>query len=146
MSIKFVIQNLILLTVFPIFTLNAEEVEVTITGLRNAKGNIVIGVFKDEATFQKETAFVSKSFIKKEIVGGKMKVTISLEPGVWGLSLLDDENTSGLMEYNFLGIPKEGFGFSDYYHSGLTKPKFKDFKFSVEKGQKKQILIKIRYI
>jgi len=146
MSIKFVIQNLILLTVFPIFTLNAEEVEVTITGLRNAKGNIVIGVFKDEATFQKETAFLSKSFIKKEIVGGKMKVTISLEPGVWGLSLLDDENTSGLMEYNFLGIPKEGFGFSDYYHSGLTKPKFKDFKFSVEKGQKKQILIKIRYI
>jgi len=146
MSIKFVIQNLILLTVFPIFTLNAEEVEVTISGLRNAKGNIVIGVFKDEATFQKETAFLSKSFIKKEIVGGKMKVTISLEPGVWGLSLLDDENTSGLMEYNFLGIPKEGFGFSDYYHSGLTKPKFKDFKFSVEKGQKKQILIKIRYI
>jgi uncharacterized protein (DUF2141 family) len=143
---KLIFQNILLLIALPILNLNAVEVEVTITGLRNAKGNIVIGVFKDEATFQKEKAFLSKSFRKEEIIEGKMKVTLSLEPGVWGLSLLDDENSSGLMEYNFLGIPKEGFGFSDYYHSGFTKPKFKDFKFPVEKGQNKKILVKLRYM
>jgi uncharacterized protein (DUF2141 family) len=146
MSAKFVIQNLFLLITLPILSLNAVEVEVTITGLRSAKGKIVIGVFKDDPTFQKEEAYASMNFQKKDILNGTMKVTFSMEPGVWGLSVLDDENGSGLMEYNFIGIPKEGFGFSDYYHTGFTKPKFKDFKFSVEGGKNKKILVKIRYI
>lgn len=143
---KFIIFSLLLLTAVPVQNLKAVEVEVTITGLRSAKGKIVIGVFKDDATFQKENAFISKSFSKEEIIDGRLKVSINLEPGIWGLSLLDDENSSGLMEYNFLGIPKEGFGFSDYYHSGFTKPKFEAFRFTLEKGQKKKILVKIRYI
>ena len=137
--------NFLLLLILPCFRMNAQEVEVTITGLKNSKGQIVIGVFKDDATFQKENAFLSKSFKKEGIIEGKMKVIISLEPGVWGLSLLDDENSSGLMEYNFLGIPKEGFGFSDYYHSGFSKPKFEAFRFTLEKDKKK-ITIKIRYM
>jgi uncharacterized protein (DUF2141 family) len=145
MTKKLLLSAFLILLVFPSLTLFAQEVEVTITGLKNSKGQIVIGVFKDEATFQKENAFLSKSFRKEKIIDGKMKVTLSLETGVWGLSLLDDENMSGLMEYNFIGIPREGFGFSDYYHSGLTKPKFDAFKFTLEK-EKKKITIKVRYM
>jgi uncharacterized protein (DUF2141 family) len=76
----------------------------------------------------------------------EMRVHFSLEPGTYGLALLDDENSSELMEYKFLGIPKEGFGFSDYYHKGLKKPKFDSFKFTIDKGQKKSITIRIRYM
>jgi uncharacterized protein (DUF2141 family) len=50
------------------------------------------------------------------------------------------------MEYNFLGIPKEGFGFSDYYHKGIKKPKFDSYKFSINKDQTKRITIRIRYM
>jgi len=145
MTKKLFLSAILILLAFPSVKLCAQEVEVTITGLKNNTGQIVIGVFKDEATFQKENAFLSKSFRKEEITEGKMKVTLSLEPGVWGLSLLDDENMSGLMEYNFIGIPREGFGFSDYYHSGLTKPKFDAFRFTLEK-EKKKITIKVRYM
>lgn len=145
MTKKLFLSAILILLAFPSVKLCAQEVEVTITGLKNNTGQIVIGVFKDEATFHKENAFLSKSFRKEEITEGKMKVTLSLEPGVWGLSLLDDENMSGLMEYNFIGIPREGFGFSDYYHSGLTKPKFDAFRFTLEK-EKKKITIKVRYM
>ncbi len=75
-----------------------------------------------------------------------MMVKFSLDPGIYGLSLLDDENSNGKMEYNFFGIPKEGFGFSDYYHTGITKPKFDAFKFSIDKDQTKRITIRIRYM
>jgi len=126
--------------------LNAQNVEVTITGIRSDKGQIAIGVFKDNETFQKEDAFLDKQFVKKDISEGKMMVKFSLDPGIYGLSLLDDENSNGKMEYNFLGIPKEGFGFSDYYHKGITKPKFDAFKFSISNGQTKKITIKIRYM
>jgi len=132
--------------VLPGIWLSAQEVEVTITGVKTAKGQIVIGLFKDDPTFQKEDAFLSRKFAKKDIKNGEMKISFTLEPGLYGLTLLDDENDSGLMEYNFIGIPKEGFGFSDYYHSGITKPKFDAFKFAIEKDQIKKINVKVRYM
>jgi uncharacterized protein (DUF2141 family) len=132
--------------VFSVIALNGQNVEVIIKGIRSEKGQIVIGVFKDDPTFQKEEAFISKSFPKISIENSEMRVQFTLEPGTYGLSLLDDENMSSLMEYNFLGIPKEGFGFSDYYHTGFKKPKFDAFKFIIEPDQKKVITIKIRYM
>jgi len=126
--------------------LNAQNVEVIITGIRTEKGQIVIGVFKDDESFKKEESFLEKRFVKNGISNGEMRVQFSLEPGIYGLSLMDDENSNGKMEYNFLGIPKEGFGFSDYYHTGITKPKFDSFKFSINKDQTKKITIRIRYM
>ena len=126
--------------------LDAQNVEITITGIRSDMGQIAIGVFKDNETFQKEDAFLDKQFVKKDISEGRMMVKFSLDPGIYGLSLLDDENSNGKMEYNFFGIPKEGFGFSDYYHTGITKPKFDAFKFSIDKDQTKRITIRIRYM
>jgi uncharacterized protein (DUF2141 family) len=127
-------------------TLNAQNVEVIVTGIRTEKGQIVIGVFKDNESFKKEESFLEKRFVKKGILKGEMRVQFSLEPGIYGLSLMDDVNSNGKMEYKFLGIPKEGFGFSDYYHTGFTKPKFDSFKFSIDKDQKKRITIRIRYM
>jgi uncharacterized protein (DUF2141 family) len=75
-----------------------------------------------------------------------MRVRFTLEPGIYGLSLLDDENKDGKMEYNFLRLPREGFGFSDYYHTGFTKPKFDSFKFNIDQNQKRIITIRIRYM
>jgi uncharacterized protein (DUF2141 family) len=126
--------------------LNAQNVEVIITGIRTEKGQIVIGVFKDDESFKKEESFLEKRFVKNGISNEEMRVQFSLEPGIYGLSLMDDENSNGKMEYNFLGIPKEGFGFSDYYHTGITKPKFDSFKFSINKDQTKKITIRIRYM
>ncbi len=126
--------------------LTAQNVEVTITGIRSEKGQISIGVFKDDETFQDEDAFLNKQFDKKNISDGRMTVKFSLEPGIYGLTLLDDENSNGKMEYSFLHIPKEGFGFSDYYHTGITKPKFDAFRFALEKDQTKRITIRVRYM
>lgn len=143
---RFFYLAIVCLLVLPAMSLSAQDVEVTITGLKTAKGQIVIGVFKDDPTFQKEDAFLSRKFEKKDIKNGEMKIEFKMEPGLYGLTLLDDENKSGLMEYSFIGIPKEGFGFSDYYHSGIKKPKFDAFKFTLEKDQKKKINVKVRYM
>jgi len=141
---KTYIQFIVLICLYP--TLNAQNVEVTITGIRSDEGRIDIGVFKDDASFQKEDAFRSFKFPKKDIKDGMMTVKFNLEPGIYGLTLLDDENSNGKMEYNFIGIPKEGFGFSDYYHTGITKPKLDAFKFTIEKDQVKKIIMRVKYM
>ncbi len=137
---------ILLLMVCPVMNLNSQSVEILITGIRTNKGQILIGVFKDNESFQKEEAFLNKRFAKTGISNKELRVQFSLEPGTYGLSLLDDENSSGNMEYNFLGIPKEGFGFSDYYHTGLTRPKFDSFKFTMNKDETRKITIRIKYM
>ena len=143
---KILFLKILLLLLLPAMTLNAQNVEVIITGIRTEKGQIVIGVFKDNESFKKEESFLEKRFAKNGIKNGEMRVQFSLETGIYGLSIMDDENSNGKMEYKFLGIPKEGFGFSDYYHKGFTKPKFDSFKFSIIKDQTKRIKIRIRYM
>ena len=50
------------------------------------------------------------------------------------------------MDYNFLGIPKEGFGFSNYYHTGLTKPKLNSFAFEVLENKNTKVEVKMKYM
>jgi uncharacterized protein (DUF2141 family) len=135
-----------LLLLLPAATIDAQNVEVTITGIRNPEGQMVIGVFKDDESFRKEQSYRELRCTKKDICNGEMKVQFTIPPGTYGISILDDETGNGIMEYNFLRMPKEGFGFSDYYHTGLTLPKFDAFKFDLEEGQKKSINVRIRYI
>ena len=143
---KILFLKILLLLLLPVRSGNSQTVEVNITGIRSENGQIVIGVFKDDESFQKEESFMEKRFVKSGISNREMRVQFSLETGIYGLSLIDDENNNGKMEYNFLGIPKEGFGFSDYYHKGIKKPKFDSYKFSINKDQTKRITIKIRYM
>jgi uncharacterized protein (DUF2141 family) len=126
-----------LLILLPALTLNAQDVEVIITGIRAEKGQIVIGVFKDNESFRKEESFLEKRFVKNGISNGEMRVKFSLEPGIYGLSLLDDENSDG--KWNIISpdcLKKAGF--SDYYHTGLTRPKFDSFKFSIDQSRSEQ--------
>lgn len=143
---KIFFLNILLLIFLQVRAVSAQNIKVDISGIRAEKGQIVIGVFKDSETYLKEEPFVNKIFTKETGPDGEMSVQFSLEPGVYGLCLLDDENNNGKMEYNFLGMPKEGFGFSDYYASGITKPKFESFKFTVTADQIKKIAIRVRYI
>ena len=83
---------------------------------------------------------------KTEISEGKMTVRFSLIPGTYGFALLDDEDYDEEMNYSFIEIPREGFGFSNYYHSGLARPKFDVFKFELNENQNQKILIKIKYM
>jgi len=57
---------------------------------------------------------------------------------------LDDEDFDREMAYG-LFLPKEGFAFSDYYHTGMSKPGFEDFDFTLGK-ENKTVIMKIRYL
>lgn len=126
--------------------LKAQDVEITVTGIRSEKGQIAVGVFVDDESFQSEKALLEYQFPKKGLSGGVMTFSISLKPGIYGLSLLDDEDSDRQMKYGMLGIPREGFGFSGYYHTGFTKPGFDAFSFTVEANQAKKITVRMRYI
>ncbi len=128
------------------FIANDKTVEITITGIRNNNGEIRIGIFKDDESFQEEKSFRNIKFDKLKLSNGTLHVKFEIEHGEYGLSFVDDENNNTKMDYNFIGLPKEGFGFSNYYHGGFTKPHFNDFKFKHLPNQKTKVVMKVRYI
>lgn len=143
--ILFIPGALFLLTIFfsPISAFG-QKVNVTVTNIRSEKGNLVLHVFKDQQSFKDSKPLKKVKYTKTALANGTVKFTITLEPGTFGLSIMDDENNNSKMDYNMIGMPKEGFGFSDYYHTSMTRPTFSDFKFDL-KGDK-NVIMKMRYL
>ena len=121
-------------------------ISVTIKDIKTPNGQILMGIYKDDVSFDKEIAYKKVQAFKTKISNGILLVEVKLEPGKYGISLMDDENFNGKMDYNFIGIPKEGFGFSNYYHSGLTKPKLKSFAFEVIENKNMKVEVKMKYM
>ena len=119
---------------------------IEIDEFRNPKeGNILIAIFTDQLNFKNDISLKNWTVPKEKLIKGVFKETVKLPLGEYGIAILDDEDINGKMSYNFFGIPKEGYGFSDFNHSGFKKPMFSDFKFSVSDSTH-IIRIKLRYL
>jgi len=121
-------------------------ISVTIKDIKTPNGQILMGIYKDDVSFEKDLPYKKVQAFKTKISNGTLMVEVKLEPGKYGISLMDDENFNGKMDYNFIGIPKEGFGFSNYYHSGLSKPKLNSFAFDVIENKNTKVEVKMKYM
>lgn len=121
------------------------NVHVVFSELRSAEGFIQFGIYRNEEEFKKDAPFRRIRVKKSGVRNGVFVHALHLPDGTYGLSGIDDENSNAKLDYNFVGMPKEGFCFSNYYHSGWSYPKFKDFVFVV-KGGKVMLNCRFRYV
>jgi uncharacterized protein (DUF2141 family) len=138
-------SKLKMVILFLIFSmhLTAQSITVNITGIRNNKGVLRLAFYMDEESFNKDTPLYEKIFSKENIKSKTFSVEfLDIPKGVYGIAVLDDENNNGKMNYSFFGLPKEGFGFSNYYHTGMKRPKFNDFKFHFKEDLIVEIVIR----
>lgn len=115
-------------------------------GIKNTTGHIIITVYKNAEEFKAEKPFMLKTYSKQNMNNGKLKAPVYLPEGTYGIAVLDDKNKDNEMNYTMLGMPKEGFGFANYYHSGFSYPKFSDFAFQHQKAKNKPATVKLRYL
>ena len=127
------------------FSVGAQTLDVHISNIRNGKGVLCVAVFANQIGFSAENELFAIKYSKANIQNGELRVQIPISKGIYGISVLDDENESGKMEYQFKCFPAEGFGFSDYFHKGIKKPVFDDFDFVVEQDEIKIIKVKMSY-
>ena len=121
-------------------------INIEINNLRNSNGSIIVSIFKDQKGFDNEIPYVKKSVAKSSnMKNGVFRTQFSLPTDSYGIAIVDDEYDSGEMNYNFIGMPKEGFGFSNFYLTVLTKPKFSDFSFNLSE-QTGTIKIRVKYL
>jgi len=134
-----------LLLTFAMTNVKAQNTQITVSNIRSSKGKIMLSLFKDEKSFKDAKPFKTTSYEKKGLANGILVLKWQIEPGIYGMALLDDENQNTEMDKNLIGVPKEGFGFSDFYLEKLKAPSFNEFKTEI-KSEGNKIQIKVKYM
>lgn len=122
----------------------AASVDVTLTGLRNAKGQVLVCLTANPKGFP--DCSKDKSAVRLAIPAAKAaRFSITAPaPGTYAIALVHDENSNAKMDLR-LFLPREGFGFSRNPAIGMGPPKFKSASFAVGAGVTPQA-IKMKYM
>ncbi len=97
------------------------KLQVTVTNIKGQKGNIMIGIFDSGEKFLKEPLDARTA----KASGDSITVIFeNLKPGKYAVSVLHDANKNKDLDKNKLGIPKEGFGFSNNVLGAMGPPAF----------------------
>jgi len=110
----------------------AGDLTVTFTGIRSDKGKFSAALFREADNWPDGKAFVEVDIPPKP--GDITYVFKDVPPGHYAISAFHDENGNGKFDTTFIGMPKEGFCFSNDAKPGLASPSFKAASFEVSHG------------
>lgn len=108
---------------------NAACINVKVTNIKNTKGVIRVGIINKAQDFPYD-AFIGK---KVPISGDSVDVKFTgLTPGEYAVVVHHDENCNDKLDKNILGVPLEGYCFSNNVKAITAPPKFKYVKFTLD--------------
>jgi len=120
----------------------AASLEVTLKAVRDAQGQVRVGLYRDPASFRKE----DKAVAVNQVPAAPGEVVVSfrdLPPGRYAIMAYHDENGDGTLNRRFGMFPTEGYGLSNNPKvSG--PPAFDDSAFEVAAPETK-LSIDLRY-
>ncbi len=133
-----------LLLSLPVMPPERGQIIVDVKNLKNQKGTVRALLYRSSQGFPDDLEQAFKMGEASATVG---QVTIrfaDLPYGTYAVTLLHDENDNGEMDKNFLGIPKEGYGFSNNARGLMGPPDFEETAFELN-SENKQIEVSLNY-
>ena len=103
---------------------------VNISNIKPKTGIIHIAVYNNSADWLKE----KKEFKVVTIIAEKSEINVNVSGllfGEYAVTMYQDENSNGICDKSFFGIPIERIGFSNNITPKLFKPTFKECKISI---------------
>ena len=117
-------------------SVTAAELRVVVNGVRSGDGRIMVDVYSSEAKYKANAGKGGGDFrIDVPARPGSVTAVIAnVRAGGFGATAIHDENANGVLDTNFLGIPREGVGASNDAKGSFGPPSFSDMRFSVGDG------------
>jgi len=117
------------------FSAQAAELRVTVTGVRSEAGELLIGLYETAKGFEGAIANADRSGLMPDpnrIVGVALRASsgaqqaifAQLPAGRYAVIVVHDENDNGRLDANAIGVPMEGYGFSNDARGFLSAPSF----------------------
>jgi uncharacterized protein (DUF2141 family) len=120
------------------------SLDLSVSGLRNKKGNVLVCLTASSKAFPdcSKDPNALKRTVKATAAGSVSFASVA--SGTYALSLIHDENANGKLDTS-LAIPNEGFGFSRNPKITFGPPKFKAAAFALEGAGKQSVKMKYMF-
>jgi len=116
---------------------------IRVSELKNDRGRVAVALFASAEDFPDQKKALAGKLTRIE--HGRAAVTFTdLRPGVYAVAVLHDENENAKMDFNFLGMPLEGYGFSNDAPVTFGPPSFEAAAFKLS-PRPSYMPIKMRY-
>ena len=114
----------------------AADLTVNISDVSQGKGHVMVGLYSGAEAFnQGKASFGTRVKADNE---QEQVVFKDLAAGEYAIKIYQDENSNQKLDFNFIGIPKEGYGYSNNV-GRFGRPKYQEAKFTVEEKTEVQI-------
>jgi uncharacterized protein (DUF2141 family) len=120
----------------------ASHLAVPVEGLRSAKGVLQLCLTRDPVYFPDCGKDPERRHLTVEAAAGDILFS-AVPAGRYALSIIHDENANARLD-TFMGIPKEGVGFSRNPRLSFGPPSFRSVEFAVEEGTR-MAAVRMRY-
>jgi uncharacterized protein (DUF2141 family) len=121
------------------------QVQVKVAGFRSGHGQVFVALWRSDKSFPGTPPKGTPSASVKIVKGVAEASFRDVPPGVFAVSVFHDEDGDGELKTNFIGIPKEGIGFSRDARARFGPPGWDDAKLLLEPGEVEQVKITMLY-
>lgn len=120
-------------------------IHVKILDIRNSAGAVACALFESSVGFPTEYLLAATNIMIIKVRDKQARCDFEdIPPGTYGLAVVHDENMNGKLDVNWLGVPSEGYGFSNDANALLGAPSFSDVSFPYD-GRNLDLTIRLNY-
>ena len=106
------------------------KLSVEFTNIRNKEGKLYLFIYNFKNQYP-DNPYKYYEIDKSSIYNNRLLVNVpKMAVGKYAISILDDENSNDDLD-RFLGIPTEGYGFSNNVKPLLSMPKYEELLFDL---------------
>lgn len=120
-------------------------IHVKILNIRNSTGRIACALFESPDGFPNEYLHSAINFMVTKVSNKQARCDFQgIAPGTYAIVIVHDENMNSKLDTNWLGVPKEGYGFSNEAKAFLGAPSFSAASFPYD-GRNLDLTIRLHY-
>jgi uncharacterized protein (DUF2141 family) len=110
-------------------TARSGEIRVLVRGLRNDDGRVGCSLFDDSDGFPRDREKEYREMWTPIHNGSAVCEFSQIPAGTYAVTVLHDENSDGKMDFNWIGPPTKGYGFSNDAKATFLPPSFEAASF-----------------
>jgi uncharacterized protein (DUF2141 family) len=120
-------------------------IQVKVLDIRNSTGTVDCALFDSPVGFPTEALLSATNVMVMKVRDTKARCDFEdIPPGTCALAVFHDENMNGKLDAHWLGIPTEGYGFSNDVKALLGSPSFSAARFMYD-GKTLDLTISLHY-
>ena len=120
-------------------------IHVKILNIRNSTGTVACALFESPVGFPTEYLHAATNIMVIKVRDKQARCDFeAIAPGTYALAVVHDENMNGKLDTNWLGVPTEGYGFSNDVKVWFSAPSFSAASFLFD-GKNLDLTVDLHY-